>query len=204
MGKQAEPWNKWFHRWTGILESASGSGSSLSNTKEVRSELPILLRQYGFKSMADVPCGDWNWMRQVDLGNVEYTGYDVVPDLIDSLAVKYPHSKFRVLNAVEGCVAPCDVILCRDFLFHLSYANIWKVLKNFKRSADWLLTTIFTADRENADVQDNAQHPPWRPLNLMKMPFCLKPPVSYIQENDGKDCRGRIVGLFNLKEEDRV
>ena len=52
--------NKW-----GDAESVSGAGSNLAQTEEVRRVLPGLLAELGCRSMLDVPCGDFYWMRLV-------------------------------------------------------------------------------------------------------------------------------------------
>src|ERR1700683_3686127 len=48
-------------------ESRSGLGSSLAQTEAVRAALPTLCRDLGISSMLDIPCGDLNWIRHVDL-----------------------------------------------------------------------------------------------------------------------------------------
>src|SRR5579885_1138281 len=54
------------NQW-GASESVSGLGSELSATERVREELPKIVREFGVRSMLDIPCGDFHWMRQVDL-----------------------------------------------------------------------------------------------------------------------------------------
>jgi hypothetical protein len=51
-------------------ESGSGTGSEVAVTAPVRDALPELLRRLGIKTMLDAPCGDWNWMRLVELPDV--------------------------------------------------------------------------------------------------------------------------------------
>src|SRR3989440_2607574 len=63
-------------------ESVSGRGSTLARTRVVRETLPPLLKGVGARSLFDAACGDFNWMRHVELGGVEYTGADIVPELV--------------------------------------------------------------------------------------------------------------------------
>ena len=63
-------------------ESVSGRGSTLARTQIIMSQLPPLLQELNSQSLLDAACGDFNWMRHVDLGAVRYIGIDVVPDLI--------------------------------------------------------------------------------------------------------------------------
>ena len=70
--------NKWRCR-----ESASGAGSTLSWTKNLRAGLPILLKGLGIQTFLDVPCGDFNWAKEVNWGDVFYIGGDIVESLIE-------------------------------------------------------------------------------------------------------------------------
>ena len=59
-------------------ESVSGGGSEMQNTEAIRRELPYLIQKFGIKSILDIPCGDWNWMKSVDLCGASYIGADIV------------------------------------------------------------------------------------------------------------------------------
>ena len=64
-------------------ESRSGPGSTMAYTEILRKELPILFKELGIKKILDVPCGDFNWMRELDLSILDhYLGIDIVFDLI--------------------------------------------------------------------------------------------------------------------------
>src|SRR4051794_3921234 len=45
----------------------SGLGSTLEATHSIRNELPNLLRDISTQSLLDVGCGDFTWMKEVDL-----------------------------------------------------------------------------------------------------------------------------------------
>ena len=50
-----------------------------------------------------------------------------------------------------------DLILCRDVLPHLSFADIARAVDNFKRSgATWLLTNTFVDRPRNDDIPTGA------------------------------------------------
>ncbi len=68
--------------WTHDGESISGSGSGMEATETIRAELPWLLRELGVERMADIPCGDWNWMQTVDLPVEYYFGGDLVSAIV--------------------------------------------------------------------------------------------------------------------------
>ncbi|HYV13569.1 MAG TPA: hypothetical protein VE980_21875, partial [Pyrinomonadaceae bacterium] len=48
-------------------ESVSGRGSTLARTNVITSNLPVLLQELNANSLIDAACGDFNWMRHVDL-----------------------------------------------------------------------------------------------------------------------------------------
>lgn len=52
-------------------ESRSGSGSNMRATEAIRAELPRMLEALQIKSLLDVPCGDFNWMKEIKLGTVD-------------------------------------------------------------------------------------------------------------------------------------
>jgi hypothetical protein len=60
---------------SGELESESGPGSSTSFTHTTREYLQDIIERYAVRSIVDVACGDWNWMRQIDLAALGVQSY---------------------------------------------------------------------------------------------------------------------------------
>lgn len=50
----------------GNSESKSGGGSTISSTTTLRHFLPIFFQKYNIKTILDIPCGDYNWMKMVE------------------------------------------------------------------------------------------------------------------------------------------
>jgi hypothetical protein len=163
-------------------ESRSGAGSSLDATASLRASLPPLLRGLNARRLLDVPCGDFNWMSQVDLSGIDYLGGDIVESIIDANRERYesPTRNFMKVDLTGGPLPEADVILCRDCLVHFSFANIIAAFRTMKASgARYLLTTTFPDRQTNKDIVDGD----WRPLNLVKAPFLLPAPHSVILED---------------------
>jgi len=200
--KQVEAWVSWRKRFTSgqaKRESVSGHGSSLENTKEIREALPGIFERFCIKIFTDVPCGDWNWMKEVDLSRVDYLGLDVIPAQIRDNRKQFPGVRFQVSNLTTDVPRRSDLILCRDLLFHLSNDLALQCLKNLKASGSkWLLTTTFPSLPGNRDLSLSV-NVGWRQVNLCRPPFNLPEPVEVIQENDSDACRGRVVALFDLE-----
>ena len=74
-----------------------GSGSSLGYTEQLRKTLPAFLIKHRIQSMADMPCGDFSWMSQVEFPeNFYYIGGDIVNFLIRKNQRKWPEKDFKV------------------------------------------------------------------------------------------------------------
>lgn len=164
-------------------ESISGSGSETKQTETIIRGLEKLLKEKNIESVLDLPCGDFNWMQKVDLSNIDYTGADIVEDLIASNIMKYKdreNIKFKVLNLITDPLPKTDLIFVRDCLVHLSFEDINNAINNIKSSGSkYLLTTTFTDLQLNLDIVTGD----WRPLNLQEKPFNFSKPLLVINEN---------------------
>ena len=200
ISEQVRAWRKHYQNGPGELETVNGYGSYLENTEEIRAALPRIFSKHEVQVFTDIPCGDMNWMGHVDLIGVDYLGCDLVPDMIEDNRAKYPHLAFKVLNLVMDVPRRSDLILCRDLLFHLSDLWALRALANIKASGTrLLLATSFPEVEVNEDIQmDRCIR--WRPINLCAPPFSLPEPIEVIQENETHACRGRIVGLWEVKD----
>jgi len=185
----------------GAAESVSGLGSEFDATATLRAELPDLLKRLGASSLLDAPCGDGGWIAEVDLG-VRVTGIDIVPALVERLRARAARGEIKGdyhLGDITADPLPrCDVILCRDCLVHLSFANIDRSLQNFRRSgAGFLITTTFPEWQTNADCEDGD----WRALNFERAPFNWGRPGALINENcteAGGGWRDKSLGVWRL------
>lgn len=166
--------------WGGV-HSVSGPGSELAQTDRIIRALPTLFRTFNIRSMLDIPCGDFHWMRWVDLARVDYIGADIVPEIVARNRM-YPaprNMRFESMDLLQDPLPAVDLILCRDCLVHFDFAAIARSLDNILASgARYLLTTTFTGSRINHDISTGA----WRPLNLESPPFRLPRPRQVIQE----------------------
>ena len=153
-------------------ESVSGGGSEMQNTKVIRRELPVLIQKFGIKSILDIPCGDWNWMKDVDLCGASYIGADIVDPLIGLNKANYTNIDFRVLDLINDTLPKVDLIFVRDCLGHLSNDNVSKAIRNCQESGSkYLLATSFTKWDMNPDIENGG----WKCINLMIPPFQLNP-----------------------------
>jgi 2-polyprenyl-3-methyl-5-hydroxy-6-metoxy-1,4-benzoquinol methylase len=162
-------------------ESKSGPGASLKQTETVRQVFSKLLKDFHIKTLLDIPCGDFNWMKDVDLSLYNYVGADIVNDIIKQNDLIYSKKNKRFVwgDITVSPLPKVDLVLCRDCLVHFSYADISNSITNIKKSrAKFLLTTTFT-NRTNEDIVTGY----WRPINLEADPFHFPKPLQLFNEN---------------------
>lgn len=168
--------NKW-----GGKQSISGPGSDVDQTQIIIKELPILFKKYNISSILDAPCGDFFWMNNIDLKNINYLGVDIVEALIKKNNNKYQQQNihFKLLDLLQDKIPKTDLILCRDCFIHFSFKDIFTALNNIcKSQSQYLLTTIYTEKITNTDIISGD----FRPINLTKPPFSLPEPIVIINE----------------------
>ena len=185
----------------GDPESVSGPGSSESRGRDFQDELAALLMRWNVRSIVDAPCGDFNWMRNVLADHqLSYTGIDIVRELIDRNQRVHaaPDRGFVCADMTRADLPTADLIICRDALVHLSYADARAAIQKFGRSGSrYLLATTFVARKQNADIATGG----WRVLNMEAEPFCFPAPLALIDErcaHSGGIYADKRMGLWEL------
>jgi 2-polyprenyl-3-methyl-5-hydroxy-6-metoxy-1,4-benzoquinol methylase len=187
--------NKW-----GDKESRSGKGSNLERTTEIRTQLPQILQSLGAQSMLDIPCGDFYWMKEIDLPLQEYTGADIVKPLIEENSRLYGNAfrQFVQLDLLQDTLPKSDVIFCRECLVHLSFENIFKAIENIKSSeSGYLMVTQFPAHKQNKNIV-TGKH---RSLNMTLAPFNWPQPFIELMEYHAGSRRGnKCLAVWKIDE----
>jgi hypothetical protein len=186
----------------GSSESVSGRGSELHQTKILIQELPKLFKNYNIRTIIDIPCGDFNWMSQVDLSTIDYIGADIVDELISENQKRYnsKNINFFALDLITDILPQRDLIFTRDCLVHLSFADIQKAITNIKKSGcKYLFTTTFVDYHDNEDIITGQ----WRAINLQDKPFNFPQPEYVLLENctegDGR-WKNKAMGLWLIEK----
>jgi hypothetical protein len=133
------------------------------------------------QSILDLPCGDFNWMRHVDLSTTQYIGGDIVAPIIAQNNSHYaqPGRRFERIDMLRDPLPRADLILCRDGLVHFSFADIARALAAMQKSGSvYLLVTTFMEHPRNQDMPTGG----WRPLNLALPPFCFPTPLQILSD----------------------
>ena len=182
-----------FNYW-GDKSSLSGTGSSIKKTENIRRELKKILIDYKIKSILDVPCGDFVWMK--NFLNIEnspkYIGGDIVQDLINILKEKNKKKNvdFLFINITNSNLPKADILVCRDCFIHFSNDNIKKSLNNFLKSGiKYILVSdsVISDNFRNYDINTGE----FRKLDLTSEPFNLPKDNLYSFKdvfNDKQNC----------------
>lgn len=180
------------NRW-GSAESRSGNGSEMRYTAVIRRELPLLLRRLGVTSLLDIPCGDCNWMKEVDLTGIKYIGADIVPDAVEHCRQIMPDREFLHLDLITDLLPSTDAVFCRDCLGHLTPDQVLEAICNIKYTCTgYLITTTFPGLRENYSSGTGG----WRYINPAIPPYNLGEPVEIINEGWGD----KSLGVWRIHE----
>jgi hypothetical protein len=189
------------HNLWNCPESASGWGSTLKNTEDIRKKLPCLVKKLAAKTFLDLACGDFNWMKEIDLEVSTYLGADVVDSICEKNMRNYAqHNRFfRRLDLTKDILPKVDIILCRDALVHLSFSDICKAISNIKKSGSrYLLITTYPNVEVNFEICTGG----WRPLNLQKPPLNWSEPTQLIEDSEeiGLPDWGKHLGLWEVQK----
>jgi hypothetical protein len=173
-------------------DSLSGAGSTKAATSELVVRLSAFLREAGCRQLVDIGCGDFNWMRNVE-GDFNYLGIDVVPQLIDANNAAYANSRrrFVCMDATRSKIDPGDVAVCREVLFHLSFQDGLRLLRNIKAAG--FKYVLITSDKYlwfNSDIRNGD----FRRINLLKSPYRFPEPLSEL--TDDRVSQGRVLAVW--------
>ena len=184
-------------------ESSSGTGSTLKETEKIREKIPPLIESLKIERFLDAPCGDFNWMKFVNLPVKKYIGLEIVEEIAEKNKERYSNKQreFLNLNILKDILPESDIIMCRDCLVHFPFEEIFTTIKNFKKTgAKYLLTTTFPKLSHNLDLSKIGD---WRALNLEIEPFNFPKPLTLIlEELDIEDevFKSKSLGLWKLDQ----
>jgi len=190
-----------YNLW-GSFESRSGKGSSIYRTREIRRVLPELITRLTIKTILDVGCGDFNWMRTIDFTNLDhYTGFDIVDDLIYDNIIRFQDSKlsFFCADIANDTIPKADLVLERDCMMHLPDIDLMRFINNIKHSnSKYLLATTFPSTEHNTDFSEKETYQSTRITrrNLQAVPFNFPAPIEMFDEG----YEGQCIALWRVED----
>lgn len=158
--------------WDGI-DSFSGSGSEFVPTRRLAHAIATLVAEMGISSVLSVACGDDNWLP----GLPGFIGVDVSPTAIERARAKHPERDYRVADARRDELPECDLVIVRDVIQHLSFADALAFLENVKASRPkWMLVSTYL-DGANVDIETGRRA--YRP-DMTLDPFGWEAPLALL------------------------
>jgi SAM-dependent methyltransferase len=151
-----------------VWGGGSGAGSDLSRTVLYVAYVQALMDRHDVRSVLDLGCGDWRFSRYLDFTGRVYTGFDVVPSVVGANRETYRAPNIRFEQADLSAypeLPPCDLILCKDVLQHLSNGRVAAILSRCRMARLALITNDYHP--ENLDCRDGET----RPLDVRAPPF---------------------------------
>lgn len=185
----------------GSKESFSGQGSELKSTETLRNKLIDIVKNYNIKSILDIPCGDFNWMKEIVNNFESYTGCDIVSEIVEANNNKYSNEniKFKVLNICSDKLYKVDLIFTRDCLQHLPLDYVIKAINNIKNSGSkYLIASSMPYIEDNLTNDINLGD--CRYLNLEKPPFNFPKPILMIKEDYQYTAPDKYMGMWQIKD----
>ena len=173
-------------------DSLSGVGSTRRATDELASQLASFLREVGCRRLVDIGCGDFNWMQRV-AGDFDYLGIDVVPRVVEENRARYGKDgrRFICMDATREAIEPGDVAVCREVLFHLSFEDGLRLMRNIRAAGfGHVLFTNDTSIWFNSDIRSGD----FRRINLRRAPYNLPAPQRELR--DDKVSMGRVLSVW--------
>ncbi len=180
----------------GSLESKSGPGSTLDETQKLRESIKKLIKDKNIKSVVDIPCGDFNWMKEIVFNFENYIGGDIVKKAIDENNERYSNNriKFIEFDILNDEIPTGDLLIVRDIIGHFPIEDGVKILKNILNSkCKYLLSTTWAKKIgndwfpcEQNDVHrenEGVEYGRFYPVNLMSNPFNLPSAEIYLEED---------------------
>ena len=163
-------------------------GSSLENASPFIDYIEEFLEQTpDVQSILDVGCGDWALGRNINWGNREYLGVDVIRSLVFKNQAQFgnEHIRFAYLDAAIDPLPSADLLICKDVWIHLPNDMILPFLNKMKKFKYCILINEFNAPR-SLGCNGNILLGDTRPIDVTADPFFLKPAkVAYYRSARG-------------------
>ncbi len=199
-------WNK-SKKFNSKNQSFSGPGSIPNSvqTNNLTFELGEFFKKNNIKKILDAPCGDCAWIKEIFTTKIEYTGIDIVEDLISENSIKfksYKNTKFYCKDlTLNNEFDNFDFVLLRDFFIHLPLETIKKILINLRQSnCKYFAFNNYEGVELNKQIS-TGEH---RKINILNKPFFFDKPDFKILEikNENfpdKDIKDNYIYIYKNK-----
>ena len=166
----------------------SGDGSRLVNNGALIAWLDECAEQ-GLRTVVDLGCGDLEWIsrcRAVTEGVLNYTGFDVVPAMIEHHRRLFPWFGGRAsdLEELKASDLSADVVILKDVLPHHCNGFCEQMLMNLAR-ADWKRLLVTTHPGANNAARRGVLGARWVPYDVEATGLLGAQPAYYLPRSEG-------------------
>ena len=181
-----------------VDSSLSGAGSSLSSTINIRNELTNFITKNKIKTITDIPCGDFYWLKEISFIFEKYFGGDIVDQIIKDNKKKFINRNlfsFKI-DILKDNIPESDMFFCRDLIVHLNFDETNLLISKLKRlNFKYIALTHFDDINSN---QISIHSDNWKKINLMYHPFNISKP-DFILDDTDKLHHGRKIAIWKKK-----
>lgn len=153
-------------------------GASQENT-DIAEAVADIMKKHNLTSVSDIGCGDAAWVPLLlaKMPAVKYTGYEKSPSLVEdgkTVLSKYPNATIQMADPMSVKPVPADLMISRNFLQTLSYANIRKAIETFS-AHEFRYVALGNFAFDSSDNRDIEEKDTAFLMNLEKYPFNMSP-----------------------------
>ena len=178
-------------------ESVSGLGSDLHICEKLINDLGFFISKHQIKSILDLACGDFNWMKKLIQFNkniISYCGLEIVGEIVKKNIISYSDEKIKFIHSdVMHDTLPknFDLVIIRDFFIHINNKDIIEVINKVKKSnIKYIAIGTLSNIETNYDLKAFGHH---RYINIEKKPFNLINPYLRLKDYD------RDLNIYDIK-----
>lgn len=150
----------------------SGGGSAPYWNIDYRAFLEKFMAMNHIRSVVDIGCGDWQFSRYINFSGIRYSGFDVVPSVVERNRERFGSSSvsFDLVPENLAEVPKADLLIMKDVLQHLPNAEIHRHRTElFDRYPRCLLSNSFR--KVQTDVNTEIEYGQFRCLDLNAAPY---------------------------------
>ena len=150
---------------SGLWGKGSGGGSDSGACIQYSRWLEKFIIENEIRSIVDLGCGDWQFMRLVDLNGAKYLGIDVASSVIDVNSRLYssPNVQFGMLRSYKS-LPSADLLICKDVMQHLSNQEVFRIIEILPRYTYSLVTNDVSCGFSAKHQLLQRARKPWAPL----------------------------------------
>ena len=125
-----------YSKYNSISVSGHGSNTNTEQYFELVKNMTKLINKFRIKSILDIPCGDFLWIKKIILeNNISYLGIDIVEELINKniLYYKSKNINFKCADILDYKTDKYyDLLLIRDLFLHIKITKSYNLRYFFK------------------------------------------------------------------------